>query len=358
MGKSLRALGTLLLAMVLLGGGALGEKTVTLTFTGDCTLGSDSSTYGQPTSFVTTAYEKGFDYFFANFKELFAEDDCTVINLEGVLSDYASNENTGKTYRFRGPTEFVKIIQSVSIEAACLANNHTGDFGAPGLKRTQETLDAAGIGWFRVKDTYTFEKDGIRIRFFAMDTTSMHANYGWLKSEIRRVKETREADAVVAMFHGGTEYDAKRNDSQIKFANECIAQGADLVIMHHPHVVQGIDVIGQRTACYSLGNFCFGGNNMIRTEPYRKSFVTSLYALVARAELRFSDDGTYQGQKISLYPAFISGSAPANDYQPRLVTGNEARTVMEAVQFDTFFQLPAFSEKLGKTVLPYLPAKK
>lgn len=338
--------------------GAAAEKKVTLTFTGDCTIGSDSSTYGQTTSFVTAAYEKGFDYFFANFKELFAEDDCTIINFEGVLSDYASNENTKKTYRFRGPKEFVNILKTVSIEAACLANNHTGDFGAPGLQRTKDTLTENGIAWFRVRDSYTFEKDGIRIRFYAMDTQSMHSEYTWLKNEISRVKAEKEADAVVAVFHGGTEYDAKRNDSQMKFANECIEKGADLVIMHHPHVVQGFDIIHQRTVCYSLGNFVFGGNNMIRVEPYRNGTVTSLYALVVRAELRFEDDGTYKGQQISLYPVFISGSDPQNDYQPKLVSGDEAKAVLAAAQFDTPFELPAFQEKIGKAVMRYLPAEK
>ena len=358
-GNGIRCFGAWLAAgLLFLGGSAAADKTVKLTFTGDCTIGSDSSTYGLPTSFVTAAYEKGFDYFFANFREMFAQDDCTIINLEGVLSDYKSNENTHKLFRFRGPTEFVGILKSVSIEAACLANNHTGDFGAPGLKRTQETLDAAGIGWFRVQDSYTFEKDGIRIRFFAMDTTSMHANYGWLKNEIARVKREKEANAVVAVLHGGTEYDAKRNDTQIKFANQCIENGADLVIMHHPHVVQGIDIINQRVACYSLGNFVFGGNDMIREEPYRNSKVTSLYSLVVQAELHFADNGTYKGQRISLYPAFISGSPPQNDFQPRLVTGDEARAVLAAVQFDTPFPLPDFKDKIGKAVLPYLPAER
>ena len=346
----------ILLAMMMTVGCAAAEKTVLLTFTGDCTLGSDYSTYGRPRSFTEAATLKGYDYFFANYKEMFGKDDCTVINLESVLSDYSSNENKSKTYRFRGPSDYVKIIKNSNIEACCLANNHSEDFGAANLKRTQDTLTANGIGWFRIMDTYTYEKDGIKIRFFAMDSKNLHKYYDWIRSEINRVKRSGEANAVVAVLHDGTEYDAKRRESQEKFAQSVILNGADLVIMHHPHVVQGIDIINHRTVCYSLGNFCFGGNNEIREEPYRDSIVTSLYSLVVQAEMHFDDNGKYIGQQITLHPAFTSGDYPHNDYQPHPVTGAEAKQVMAAVQFDTNFPLPAADDATGVVTMPYLEA--
>ncbi len=356
MKRTLPRILAILSALLLLCGTAGAEKTVMLTFTGDCTIGSDSSTYGRPTSFVTAAYEKGFDYFFANFREMFEADDCTVINLESVLSDYASNENKNKVYRFRGPREFVKILKDASVEACCLANNHSEDFGAQGLKRTQNTLSENDIGWFRLHDVYTFEKDGIRISMIAIYTTQLHSEYDWLRKEIDA--RSKRSNAVIVVFHGGTEYGAHRDEGQEKFAKQCIAHGADLVIMHHPHVVQGIEIINRRTVCYSLGNFVFGGNDQIREEHTWGSDVTSLYSLVVQAELHFDDDGTYTGQQVYLYPAFISGSYPANDYQPRLVTGADAKKVLADVQRDTQFKLPAFNEKEGRVVMPYLSAEK
>ena len=349
----------LLLAAVLLipAGAGAADKTVLLTFTGDCTIGSDSSTYGRPRSFVEAAETKGYDYFFANFKDLFAQDDCTVINLEGVLTDHTGDEQRNKTYRFRGPRDYVNIIKSVSIEACCLANNHTYDFGAQGLKWTKATLEENNIGWFMLYDTWDFVKDGIRIRFFAVDSRNLGQMFSWLKTEIARVKEAKEADAVVAVFHGGMEYGAWHEEAQQRFAEATVGSGADLVIMHHPHVVQGIDIINQRTVCYCLGNFVFGGNNEIREEPSRYVTVTSLYSIVVQAELHFSEDGTYTGQQVTLYPAYISGDPPNNDYQPRPVKGEEGLPVVMAVQRDTTFELPVYDEDTGKVVMPYLSAK-
>ena len=129
---------------------ASAEKIIKLTFTGDCTLGSEEYKRGQPTSFDSIAYEKGYDYFFSNFAKMFAEDDATIINFEGVLQDSKANENTRKTYRFRGPIDFAQIVTSVSIEAAGLANNHVADYGSLGLDRTKDALDAVGVKWFRL----------------------------------------------------------------------------------------------------------------------------------------------------------------------------------------------------------------
>ena len=68
---------------------ALADKTITLTFTGDVTLGSEERTRAQETSFDSKAAEMGYAYFFANFRDFFAEDDLTIVNLEGVIADSA-----------------------------------------------------------------------------------------------------------------------------------------------------------------------------------------------------------------------------------------------------------------------------
>ena len=87
------------------------EKTILLTFTGDCTLGSEEATRPREDSFDSLAAKNGYDYFFANFREMFENDDITVVNLEGVLSDSAFQERTRKTFRFRGPTDYAKILK-------------------------------------------------------------------------------------------------------------------------------------------------------------------------------------------------------------------------------------------------------
>ncbi|MBR6953595.1 MAG: CapA family protein [Clostridia bacterium] len=354
----MRALILAMLLMLFCMGCARADQTVTLTFTGDCTLGSEEYLRSRETSFDSFAYAQGYDYFFKHFKELFEEDDATVINLECVFSDHRGDENKTKTYRFRGPTDFVNIITAYSIEAAVLANNHINDYSRTGLEDTKATLEAAGVAWARLKQIYYVEKGNVRIAVISVDQTTLNTNYQWLNKEITRLKTSGEANAVVMVYHGGTEYDPKHNASQAKFARNWIKLGADLVIMHHPHVVQGIEISRNRTICYSLGNFVFGGNSEIRSEPWRGDrMATSLYACVARAELHFDDSGVYTGQQVFLYPVFISSDAPHNNYQPYPVSGEDAAAVLEAIQFDTPFALPAFNEETGRVTMDFLPAE-
>lgn len=337
---------------------ARAEKTVLLTFTGDCTIGSTEQTRGLPDSFDTVINREGYGYPFALFSGMFAADDWTIVNFEGVLSDSRNGENTGKTYRFRGPEAFAEILTISSIEAASLANNHVGDYGSRGLKETCRILTEHGISWFRGDHVATMEKDGIRIAFLAVDTTTAQRYLASVRDEIRRLRDTGEAQGIVVCFHGGNEYDAHHNETQEKLGASFIDLGANLVIMHHPHVVQGIRIRGSGAVFYSLGNFVFGGNSAIRTEPYRNREVTSLYSLVLQAELHFSDEGEYLGQQLVLFPAFTSGTAPRNNYQPLPVDSEDAEKIRSDVQADTDFQLPEITEENGFHVirLPYLPA--
>ena len=154
-----RLLSVLFLFSVLSGlpAGAFAGRSVLLTFTGDCTLGSEEAKRANENSFDSVIGREGFSYPFEKVRFLFESDDFTVVNLEGVLSDSSSGENTGKTYRFRGPAEFVKILAGSSVEAAGLANNHTGDYGTRGLEDTQRILSEAGIAWFRTRTPFILE---------------------------------------------------------------------------------------------------------------------------------------------------------------------------------------------------------
>ena len=357
-GSLLRLAAFLLSLLLLLPAAVTADQSVTLTLAGDCTLGSEELTRGQENSFDSVVAREGLLYPFQNFRFLFDSDDCTIVNLEGVLSDSSSGENTAKTYRFRGPSGFAELLTLNSIEAVGLANNHVGDYGSRGLLDTQRILDENGVGWFRTDHILMLKKGDLKIAFFAIDTTTVNDHLGKLRNEIRRMKLDGEANAIVVLFHGGTEYDACHNEAQEKLGRSFINHGADLVVMHHPHVVQGVLLSEQRPVLYSLGNFVFGGNSEIRTEPYRSWEVTSLYCLVARVRLDFSDDGTYLGQDLTLYPSLISGDAPHNNYQPLPADRESAERIREAVQFDTLFELPEITEEDGRSVLhfPYLEA--
>ena len=343
-----RLLSLLLLAALLLtlAAPALADRQITVTFTGDVTLGCEERLRDKDYAFNGFARSEGFDWFFANVKHIFEADDLTVVNLEGVLSDSSSSENTGKTYRFRGRPSYADILKNASIEAVNLANNHTADYGSQGLKATRATLKGNGIGFFGNRYVYVHDFGGIRMGFLGVWQSDYLDNREWFMKKIQALKADG-VNSIVFTFHCGTEYARRHGDSQANFASFALQQGCDLVVMHHPHVLQGIDVMGNRNVLWSLGNFCFGGNCEVR----------ELYTAIAQVTFTFADDGTYKGQQLRLYPAHISGTYPNSNFQPKLVTGQDADYVMSLIQDDTNFRLNPYDSELGYAEQDYLPAK-
>ena len=354
--KSGTAVLLLLVLAVFLHSAGLAEKTILMTFTGDCTLGSEENKRGNPNSFDSYANEKGYDYFFANFKEMFEQDDLTVVNLEGVLSDSPYNENKKKQFRFRGPTDFAKILTGSSIEACTLANNHTMDFGTQGMKNTQAALDEHGVAWFIGDSFYVHQHDGLKIAFIGLDSTKYNRMRSKLGETFRNLKEAQGANAIVACIHCGMEYRPKHEDTITAIANKLIESGADLVIMHHPHVLQGMEIINNRNVFYSMGNFVFGGNCEIKANR-KNPEITSLYSMVVQVRMTFTNEGKYLGQQAVIYPANISDDPAENHYQPVRLSAADAAPVIEAIQRDTAFELPAVTEKDGLSMIefPYIP---
>ncbi|MCI8469291.1 MAG: hypothetical protein HFJ75_07390, partial [Eggerthellaceae bacterium] len=100
---------------------------LTVTFAGDCTLGTDAA-FDYSTS-LNAKYEEVGDpsYFLRNVEPIFAADDLTIVNMEGTLT--TASTRADKTFAFKGPAEFAKILSSSSVEGASLANNHSRDYG-------------------------------------------------------------------------------------------------------------------------------------------------------------------------------------------------------------------------------------
>ena len=366
----------LLLLILLLPCAALAEKTVTITFTGDVTLGGEDYLRGDPDSFFGVYEKNGPAYFLKNFADFFAEDDLTVVNLEGVLTDNmnlpAVSEGKTGSYFFRGSTEYVNILTAASVEAASLANNHTLDYGEGGLMDTIAALEGAGIEWFGTHDRHQqptekflfYEKDGVTICLMSLywedylqgDPEGCGA---FLSAEIQRIRESGQADAVIAILHGGQEYGRHRTRPQKVFTSMALKAGADLVICHHAHVVMGMDVIGNRSAVYSLGNFCFGGNKYAYQKTSKK-VQDAAPALIVRAVLTFDDDGTYKGQQLTLYPVQttsvdrVGEAEQPNDYQPKFITGPLGAHVLHLMQIDMNYDL---KDKMNKELKAIVVAR-
>lgn len=304
---------------------------VTLTFTGDCTLGNTPLLRGRDASFEAFVEKNGLEYPFANVKSLFEEDDLTIINLESVFHDSEEGVAKNKTYTFRSPTSYAQMLPMSSIEACYLGNNHVYDYGLPGYQSTIQALDAQNVKWFGSTEfdnvTYIYEKGNAKIGF-----VSIYISWWWqegmgaeMKETIRRLKEEEGCQVVIACLHGGVEYDNHHDKNQERMADQFLKNGADIVVGNHPHVIQGLRTENGKTTLWSLGNFSFGGNKEVK----------SIRTFIARFTLSFSEDGTYLGHQLNIIPAHMSGTRDYNNYQPVLVTDEtEAAKILAAIQYD------------------------
>ena len=343
-----RLLALLLLALCL-APGALGEtEIITMTFAGDCTLGCDIDWLGDERAFPNIIAQEGPDYPFAHVRHLFLEDDLTVVNLEGVLADTDEGIMGGRKYNFRGETAYTQILTRAGIECAVMGNNHAFDFGDAGHASTKAALAAAGVGYAINEEPYIFEKNGVRIGVLSFLSSAYTERRKQMPEIIRALREEEGCAAVVVCIHAGVEYRQRHTSEQRGFAHSAIAAGADLVIGHHPHVIQGVEVFENRNIVYSLGNFVFGGNRRILREHR--------HSLIVRVEMAF-EDGVYAGQRMTLYPAMATGTLDRNNYQPYLAVGGEAAEVMAIINKDSRPDPEPYVEGLG-AVQPWLGAER
>ena len=277
------------------------EKHYTLTFAGDCTFGSVSKNWSNSNHFIKTIGEN-YDYPFANVREYFENDDFTMINLEGPLTDSSSGAQS-KTFAFRGPTAYTQIMTGSSVEAVTLANNHAEDYGKAGYESTTKVLKEAGITYVEKNDTamYTTES-GLKIGLYA---GAFDISTSDVKNDIAKLRNSG-AEIVVCAFHWGEEGHYRPSADQQKIAKAAIDAGADIVYGHHPHVLQKIEQYKDGYIFYSLGNFSFGGAAL------PGDYDTAMLQMdVVRDE-----NGKVSLGELTIIPCSISSTTKQNNFQP------------------------------------------
>ena len=337
-----------LACLALLAPSSLADREIRVTFVGDCTLGSEEHERAKSTSFDSYVLNYGFDYPFSGVYSVIAGDDLTVANLEGVFYNYEANK-VQKTYNFRAPTEFAQILPLSSVEVVSLANNHTEDYGAAGIRSTVDALNEVGVPWFATTEyadgVYIYEKDGCRIGFVAVYATYWYNHQAQLKADIEKLKAAG-CGVLVGVMHAGTEYSAFHDSGQEKLAYYLISCGCSVIIGHHPHVIQGVWVYNHATIMWSLGNFVFGGNKAMR----------ALYSMLAQFTFSFDDSGRYLGHTLNIWPAQYSGFADFNNYCPVLIEGEGAEICMGMIQRDSNIRLRPYETGVG-AVQEFVPAR-
>ncbi len=299
------------------------KHTAVISFTGDVTLGMcNERSHGYYFPAVYGAQDSR-TYPFDRVKRFFLNDDLTVINFEGTLTE--REDFVDKPFFFRGDPEYAAMLTQSGIEAATVANNHALDYYIEGYEDTLRHLGDAGVTAFDegAPAEYTIKTaDGSEVRVVLIAFNLIGNDRTFPEEEYLEqiAKYKKDKDTVVAVsVHWGIEYQQKPRAAQSTFAHKLIEAGADIVVGHHPHILQGIEEYNGRYIAYSLGNFCFGGNTEAKNPQ----------SLILQANVDYID-GRATVSGISLIPCYTTSSGSiVNNYQPCVKYGEKSEKLME-----------------------------
>ncbi len=220
-------------------------------------------------------------YPFAHVKHIFEAADYTVANLESSLGDVG--EPVAKRYTFRSPPEAAQSLALGGVDLVSLANNHAGDYGWETLLQGIDLLHAAGVATVgggandaAAHAPHIADIGGLKVAFLGyvhvpveaithFDTQTWTATadtpgLAWadperIRADVSAVRQ--QVDLVVVILHSGYEYIEEPGEEQVAAAHAAVDAGADLVVGHHAHILQGIHRYGDGVIAYGLGNFVF-----------------------------------------------------------------------------------------------------
>jgi poly-gamma-glutamate capsule biosynthesis protein CapA/YwtB (metallophosphatase superfamily) len=217
---------------------------------------------------------------FAAVQHLLTDADLTLGNLESALGSGGQAEAKG--YTFLAPVEAAGSLALAGFDVLSLANNHAMDYGPGTLIQAIDLLETKGISSVGAgadsNQAYApllLSADDLQLAFLGFvdvpvevrgfDARTWHARVdragvAWADPEQMRsaIEVARdEADLVVVLLHSGYEYIQTPSPPQQYAARLAIEAGADLVIGHHAHVIQGVEFYGDGVIVYGLGNFAF-----------------------------------------------------------------------------------------------------
>ncbi|SFQ32641.1 poly-gamma-glutamate synthesis protein (capsule biosynthesis protein) [Lachnospiraceae bacterium XBB1006] len=289
---------------------------IVISAAGDCTLGVDSRFNN---NFNAMYDRKSPAYFLKKVKPIFSKDDITIVNFEGTLTN--ATTRAIKTFTFKGRKKYTEILKSSSVEVVNLANNHTMDFLEQGMRDTRKALKDANIKYC-ILHTVAYKKvHGTKVALLGFNGLSGVSNTV-IKQTIHKAKR-KGADVIVVSFHWGVEREYAPVAAQKNYAHYAIKQGANLVIGHHPHVLQGVEKYKKSYILYSMGNFCFGGN----ANPSDKDTMVYTQAFYVDSHGKFIENA-----EAKAIPCLLSGHRNYNDFQPTPAKGSTKRRILQKLR--------------------------
>ncbi len=245
-------------------GSSLNSRDGTMIFVGDIMLSRS----------VGALMDKKGDYNlpFVHIAPVLRSADLAFANLENPIS--SRGINIGSKYSFRADPKTTQGLKYAGFDVVSIANNHMWDYGREAFLDTMVYLTDAGISFTgggrnfeEAHKPVIKEVNGTKIAFLAYTEFLQNVVAGknsagvttWNMDQMKKdiSVASQQSDIIVVSFHWGDEYQTKHNQKQELFAKAAIDAGADLIIGHHPHVVQEVEQYKDGWIAYSLGNFVF-----------------------------------------------------------------------------------------------------
>ncbi|MBD3290843.1 CapA family protein [candidate division KSB1 bacterium] len=268
----------------------------------------------------------GTGYPFDSTKAVLTAADLAIGNLEAPFA--TKGKKFDKKFNFKIHPKYATGLPDAGFDVLNLANNHTMDYGVEALVSTLNTLDSlglkysgAGLNKEQALRPAIMEHNGIKVAFIGCSLTfpaefwatedSAGTFYPQETELVNMIKYCEGvADFTVITFHWGAESRITPKPYQRDYAHLSIDAGADLIIGHHPHVLQGVELYRNRLIFYSLGNFAFGSyTKKARDAAILKAYLTTSGLLYARVI------------PISVYNYEVS-------FQPRILKRKQANRVI------------------------------
>jgi len=186
--------------------------------------------------------------------------DAVTANLEGSFAD--KRRATSKSIAFRFDPKMIKTLQKYNFNLFTLANNHSFDMSVAGFKEGQANLKKAGISFYGQQ--YKITDDNLLVKqigdfkfgLIGLDDTINKVTMTQIKPLIEKAKN-QGAEIIMVNVHWGDEYKEISNTRQRQLAHALIDSGVDVIVGHHPHVVEEMEIYKNHPIFYSLGNFIF-----------------------------------------------------------------------------------------------------
>ena len=299
------------------------ENIISVTFGGDIAFGQ------RPNADPATSFDASFNahdgdlaYPLSLLSAYLRNDSFSVANCEGALTNLTEAED--EVGALRGSPGYAGMFSAGGIEAVSVANEYTTNYFTTGYNDTLSNLEQAGVDTFGGTKTLLREADGVQLGFLAYDLTEREPEN--ISAELQHAVTAlrgQGAQLVVCAFHWGDELQPAASEQQTRVARLAVDAGADMVVGHHPHVLQGMEIYNGKPIVYSLGGLVLDNASPITDQTG--------YSMLVRQTWQKNKDGSLTPLLTTVLPVYATSGGETNNFTPYPLFGDPASHVVRLI---------------------------